>query len=292
VAASPDQQKLERARRKRELERFPDFKEWLAERDPELAEEWRYRQRQQPMLEGPAFEQPTPRDIRAFESEVNGRIVNYRLASKRGQPAFTDRGRVIDVRDSTSRETVLAALQLSAQKWGTFTVYGDEQFRRFCVELAVEHGFGIANPELQNAIVEERARLRVEHEHRPIRRPVATSIGEAYKLHLADIARNATAGRSDPSRLDAEVAVRLRLTGHDRDAIARVIKHSVPALRPGERRDWDCYARRAVDFAFGLPGSRVLQQFERQRQHLLSVEGRSLEEQVPSRRRGRAPLGR
>jgi hypothetical protein len=82
------------------------------------------------------------------------------------------------------------------------------------------------------------------------------------------------------------------LTGHDRDAIARVIKHSVPALRPGERRDWDSYARRAVDFAFGLPGSRVLQQFERQREYLLSVEGRSLEDQVPSRRRGRAPLGR
>jgi hypothetical protein len=292
-AEQRDQQKLERATRKRrEQERFPDFKAWLAERDPELAERWRYRQRQQPMLEGPAFEQPTPRDIRAFESEVNGRIVNYHMAGKRGQPAFTDRGRVIDIRDGTSRETVLAALQLSAQKWGTVTVHGNEQFKQLCVELAVEHGFKIANPELRHAIVNERERQRAEHDPRPIRRPAAASIVEAYRLHLADIARRATTGGTDPSRLDAEVAVRLRLTGHARDAIARVIKDVAPTLRPGERRDWDSYARRAVDFAFGLPGSRVLQQFERQRGHLLSVEGRSLEEQVPSRRRGRAPLGR
>jgi hypothetical protein len=30
-----------------------------------------------------------------------------------------------------------AALQLSAQKWSTFTVHGDEQFRRLCVELGL-----------------------------------------------------------------------------------------------------------------------------------------------------------
>jgi len=289
-AEQRDEQKLERARRKREQARFPDFKDWLAERDPELAQEWRYRQRQLPTLEGPAYEQPTPRDIRAFESEVNGRIVNYRLAGKRGQPAFTDRGRVIDIRDSTRREAVLAALQLRAQKWGTVTVYGGEQFQRLCIELAVEHGFKIANPELQHAIVNERERQRAEHE--PRRRPVAVSIVEAYRLHLADIARKATAGGTDPSRLDAEVAVRLRLTGHGRDAIAGGIKDSAPALRPDERGDWDTYARRAVDFAFGLPGSRLLQQFERQREYLLSVEGPSLEDRVPSRRRRRAPLGR
>jgi hypothetical protein len=86
--------------------------------------------------------------------------------------------------------------------------------------------------------------------------------------------------------------VRLRLTGHDRDAIARVIKHSVPALRPGERRDWDSYARRAVDFAFGLPGSRLLHHLDRRRAQLLSVEGRSPEDDLASRGRGRAPLGR
>jgi Relaxase/Mobilisation nuclease domain/Large polyvalent protein-associated domain 7 len=287
-----DQQKLERARLQREQERFPGFKDWLAERNPDLAQQWRYRERQRPTLEGPTFEQPMPRDIRAFEAEVDGRIVHYHLAGKRGQPAFTDRGRVVDIRDSTSRETVLAALQLSAQKWGTFTVNGDEQFRRLCVELAVEHGFKIANPELQQAIAIARAPLRVEREHRPILRPVATSIAEAYRLHLADVARKATAGGTDPSRLDAEVAVRLRLTGHDRDEIARVIKDAARALRPGEHRDWDSYARRAVEFAFSLPASRLAHHLERRREHLLSVEGRSLVGEMASRGRGRVPLGR
>lgn len=287
-----DQQKLERARLPQEQERFPGFKDWLAERNPDLAQQWRYRERQRPTLEGPTFEQPMPRDLRAFEAEVDGRIVHYHLAGKRGQPAFTDRGRVIDIRDSTSRETILAALQLSAQKWGTFTVHGDEQFRRACVELAVEHRFKIANPELQQAIASDRARLRVERERQPIPRPVARSIAEAYRLHLADVTGTTTAGGTDPSRIDAEVAVRLRLTGHDRDAIARVIKDASPALRPGEHRDWDNYARRAVDFAFGLSGSRLAYHLARRREHLLSVEGRPLEGEMASRGRGRIPLGR
>jgi hypothetical protein len=287
-----DQQKLERVRLQRERERFPDFKEWLADRSPDLAQEWRYRERQPPTLEGPTFERPAPHDIRAFEPVVDGGLVHYRLVGERGSPAFTDRGKVIDIRDSNRRETVLAALQLSAQKWGSFTVHGDEQFRRLCVELAVEHGFKIANPELQQAIAIDRARLRVEREHQPVHKPVATSIAEAYRLHLVDVTRKTTDGGTDPSRLDAEVAVRLRLTGHDRDAIARVIKDVAAAMRPGEHRDWDSYARRAVDFAFGLPGSRLAHHLARRREHLLSVEGRSLEDEMASRGRGRVPLGR
>jgi hypothetical protein len=62
----------------------------------------------------------------------------------------------------------------------------------------------------------------------------------------------------DPSRLDSEVAVRLRLTGHHRDAIVRVVREGAAAARPGERRDWDAYARRAVSFAFGVPGDRLV----------------------------------
>ena len=37
-----DQQKLEHVRLQQERERFPDFKDWLAERSPDLAQEWRY----------------------------------------------------------------------------------------------------------------------------------------------------------------------------------------------------------------------------------------------------------
>jgi hypothetical protein len=43
---------------------------------------------------------------------------------------FTDRGRTIDIYDSRSGEAVLAALQLSAQKWGTISVHGNDDFLR------------------------------------------------------------------------------------------------------------------------------------------------------------------
>jgi Relaxase/Mobilisation nuclease domain/Large polyvalent protein-associated domain 7 len=286
-----DQQKLERARLQREQERFPGFRDWLAQRSPDLAQQWRYRERQPPTLEGPTFEQPAPCDIRAFEAVVDGGIVHYRLAGDRGAPAFTDRGRVIDIRDSHRRETVLAALQLSAQKWGAIIVHGDAQFRRVCVELAVEYGFKIANPELQPAIAAGRERLRVERVHQPVRTPVLTSIAEAYRLHFSDVASEADAARTDPSRIDAEIAVRLRLTGHQPDSIERTIREAARAMRPAEPRDWGEYARRAVDFAFDVPGSRLARDLEPRREHLLSLEGHHLGKEMGSRRRG-PDLGR
>jgi Relaxase/Mobilisation nuclease domain/Large polyvalent protein-associated domain 7 len=285
-----DQQKLERTRLQQEQARFPDFKEWLVQKNPELAQRWRYRERRPATIEGPTFEQPTPRDIRAFEAVVDGGIVHYRLVGGRGSPAFTDRGKVIEIGDSQRREAVLAALQLSAQKWGTFNVHGDERFKHLCVELAVEHGFKIANPELQHAITNARERGRAESSRIP--RPKVTSIAEAYRLHFAEAVRESAAPKTDPSRFDSEVAVRLRLTGHHRDAIFGAIKEGAAASRAGERRDWDAYARRAVDFAFGVPGSQLAHSFELRREHLLRVEGRSLEVEMAPRGRGRSPLGR
>jgi hypothetical protein len=153
-----DRQRQERARHRQD-ERFPTFRDWLAERSPELLWEWRYRNRRPAIIEGPTFDEPSPRDIRAFEATVDGGQVHYRLKNARTGPAFTDRGRIIDIRD-THRESVLAALQLSAQKWGTFEVHGSESFRRLCAELAVEHGFKIANlaPPLAREIGRDRRR--------------------------------------------------------------------------------------------------------------------------------------
>jgi hypothetical protein len=282
---------LERARLQLARERFPGFKEWLADRSPDLAQEWRYRERQPPSLEGPTFERPAPHDIRAFEPVVDGGIVHYRLAGKRGAPAFTDRGKVIDIRDSNRRDTVLAALQLSAQKWGTFTVHGDEHFRRICVELAVEHGFKIANPELQREISASRDRFHVERERPPDRNPVVRSLADAYRSHVADLAHETAGAKTDRSRLDAEIAVRLRLTGHAPAAIERAIAEGARALRLGEQRDWAAYAHRAVDFAFGVPGTRLAHNLEHRREHLLSLEGHNLGREIGPRRRG-PDLGR
>jgi hypothetical protein len=281
-----DQQKLERARLQQEQTRFPVFKEWLAQKNPELAQQWRYRERRPAMLEGATFVQPAPQDIRAFEAVVDDGIVHYRLAGKRGSPAFTDRGKVIEIGDSQRREAVLAALQLSAQKWGTFTIYGDERFQRLCIDLAVEHGFKIANPDLRQAIANGRERVRTQRS--PVPRPRVTSIAEAYRVHLAEVVRESAAPKTDPSRFDSEVAVRLRLTGHHREAIFVAIQEGAAASRAGERRDWDAYARRAVDFAFGVPGSQLAHELRFRREPFLRIEGRDLEQKrvPPSRRRG------
>jgi hypothetical protein len=287
-AALRDRQRLERAELRRE-ERFRSFRAWLTERSPELAQEWRHRERQPAAIEGPTFEQPVPRDIRAFEAVVDGGIVHYRLAGGRGSPAFTDRGKVIEIGDSQRREAVLAALQLGAQKWGTFTVHGDERFKRLCVELAVEHGFKVANPDLQHAIADGRERGRAERSRIP--RPTVTSIAEAYRLHFAEVVRESASPNTDPSRFDSEVAVRLRLTGHHRDSIFGAIRDGAAASRPGERRDWDAYARRAVDFAFGVPGMQIADNLEPHREHLLGLEGRHSGRQMGPRRRGH-DLGR
>ena len=78
-----------------------------------------------------------------------------------GAPAaFVDKGREIDIFDWRNRECVLAALQLAAQKWGSFRVTGNDEYKAMCVQLAVEHGFRISNPELDESIQQERQRTR------------------------------------------------------------------------------------------------------------------------------------
>src|SRR5204862_476039 len=79
---------------------------------------------------------------------------------------------------------------------------------------------------------------------------------ETYQRHLADARRRPVTTRIDSSRLDAEIAVRLRVTDHSRAEIVRTIARSAATARPGERPDWNAYAERATAFAFGAAGSR------------------------------------
>ena len=102
-----------------------------------------------------------PHDIRGYEAKADGERVLYR---RRGAPpgspaAFRDVGKRVDVLDWQSEESTLAALKLSALKWGEFLVTGDEEFKARCARLAAEHGFRISNPELKETIERERARL-------------------------------------------------------------------------------------------------------------------------------------
>ena len=133
-------------------------------RRPELAEKWRCRASEPQRIKGKQGEKPTPRDIRACKPEIVGREVRYtrREAGAGRGVSFVDRGRIIDIHDWRDPDTTLAALQLSAQKWNGFIVTGNDEYKAMCAKLAAEHGFRIANPELQESIRQERTRIQQE----------------------------------------------------------------------------------------------------------------------------------
>ena len=83
------------------------------------------------------------------------------------------------------------------------------------------------------------------------------TLASIYERHVTEIRREQPdARRIDASRLDAEVAVRMAVTGHSREQIAKAILDGARASRPHEDRDWQAYARRAVQRAFSLPASK------------------------------------
>ncbi|KJX37147.1 DNA-primase RepB domain-containing protein, partial [Enterobacter hormaechei] len=103
--------------------------------------------------------------IRAYQPEIVGQQVHYSRkeeAGAGGGVSFVDKGKSIDIHDWRNRDSTLAALQLSAQKWGSFTVTGNDEYKAMCAKLAAEHGFKITNPELQERIQQERQRIQQE----------------------------------------------------------------------------------------------------------------------------------
>lgn len=155
----------EKRRKRREALRlryppWPSYEEWLrAEGLPDWAERWRYQR--PPAFQGRGEAPALPRDVRGYEARVDKERVLYR---RRGAPpgtpdAFRDVGPRVDVLDWQSEESTLAALELSAAKWGAYEVTGNEEFKSRCARLAAEHGFEITNPELMETIERERTRL-------------------------------------------------------------------------------------------------------------------------------------
>jgi hypothetical protein len=281
-AAAQEWQKLERAALGKEKGRFPSYEEWLRRRDRDRADEWRHRDRRPATIQGTTFEKPTPRDIRAFTAIVAGRNVQYHLVGER-LPAFTDRGKTVDIHDTRRRESVLAALQLSAQKWGAMSVTGNEQFLRTCVELAAERGFKLVNPELQEAIAAERERQQRAKDvpRDDDRRTESNGLAGIYRRHFDDIIREQPhRRRQDPSRRDAEVAVRMSVTGHSHGDIVRGISDGARAARPNEIRDWTIYAQRAADYVSSAPGRQLRDQLMAHEQRFLRLESRDGEREL------------
>ena len=78
----------------------------------------------------------------------------------------------------------------------------------------------------------------------------------------------------DYSRVDAMIALRLRSNGHSRKAVEETIRTCAPTIREKQAgRNWQRYAERTADYAFGPAGDRDLVRNERYRELWRRVEG-------------------
>ena len=220
---------------------WPSFEQWLLEQDaPDLAHRWRYQGQPIASLEGEGESRCVARDIRGYEAQVDGdRVVYRRKGAPRSRISFADVGRRVNIYDWRSEESTLAALQLSAQKWGGFVVTGSDEFKDMCVRLAARDGFGITNPELQDRIAEERARLQAEE----------AAAEQARAVQLA-------AARDARALLDGAVS-----SGLDAEQIASRAPPPAPNYAPGTLTE------RTVDPArYGADAVRLVEKFERLRE--------------------------
>ncbi len=88
---------------------------------------------------------------------------------------------------------------------------------------------------------------------------VQTSPQAAYFAHYENIRAHITV--EDFSRVDAMIALRMRANGHSPEAVLAAIRDCAPSIRTGteKRRNWQSYAERTANYAFGYAGDRDLQ---------------------------------
>jgi hypothetical protein len=294
-----EQQKRERDRLRMRFGRRKTFEQFLVEQgEPQLAEQWRYRETETPdaAILGDGDEIPRKRDIRDFTAQVRQSAhtrlteIHYSSCSNPSHVSFTDRGKRIDVWQAQDEAAVLAALQLGAQKWGTLTITGPDEFKQLCAQLAAQHGFKISNPELRREIV----RGPSEGQPVPVMPSGMPSPSIAYQLHKADILNRIEVRNA--SQLDWMIAVRMRVTGHDQRAITQALKENANQGRESENRNWTNYAERTAEAVFGPRGDRECARSEQRAEVWARVEGRDLvherqvqhsqRRKIPERRRG------
>jgi acyl transferase domain-containing protein len=108
----------------------------------------------------------------------------------------------------------------------------------------------------------------------PLAAPTGSAL-DAYQRHSQDVLQRQQGDKVDLSRVDAMVAVRMRVTGHSQADIEAALRQSAPTLREkSEGRDWDDYAKRTARFAFGAAGDRQAAGLGKYRQQWERLEGR------------------
>ena len=154
-----DQHQRSRELGRHEFGTFPSYEDWLRAQGNHAAAEAYRHSRQENLISSDKPSSAPARlvDIRAFRGAARGSEVYYTQEGYRSA-SFVDRGHHIAIL-RTSPETVLSALQLGAQKWGSVTITGSDTFKKNAVLLAVKNGIRINNPELQTLIERHKKEL-------------------------------------------------------------------------------------------------------------------------------------
>lgn len=169
-----DRHKAEREELKRLYPtRFPSFKSWLAEEaTTEAFISFRY-QNNAAMRSGTesaaAATAVSPLDLRAFSPVVwNKGGVAYTLKDKGDdqtrEAQFVDYGKRIVLSENCGTAAIWAAMQLANQKWGGAQIKGSKSYMDTCVELAIQHGLKISNPDLAAKVEEGRMLMALQKE--------------------------------------------------------------------------------------------------------------------------------
>lgn len=251
----------------------PTYEQFLrAAGEEKAADLWRYRNTSSAVasISGEEDDNRTQLDIRDFQSRVERErgkrnfFIGYYAQARPEALSFADRGKQIDVYQSTDRAAVLAALQVASQKWGVLTVTGPAEFQILCSELAREHGFRIQNLPLISAIVREKSGAPTSSDQAAPPSP--------YDIHRKDI--DARLSVRNPAQLDWMIGLRMRATGHNREEIAQELLIHIGSERSSESRDWGRYAQLTAEAIFGVRGDLEMPNLQGRTEAWMRLEGR------------------
>ncbi len=123
-------------------------------------------EKQKADVQGDRYVKPEPaRDLGPIITfERKGDEIHYHRHDATGALqtlAFVDNGKQLDIRDWNNADSVNAALKVASEKWETLNITGSDAYKDTVARLAAEHGYKIANPEMQDRIREIRAEIEM-----------------------------------------------------------------------------------------------------------------------------------
>lgn len=122
------------------------------------------------------------------------------------------------------RESMVAAMRQASEKWGAIGVNGTEREKAMAVEIAAEHGFEIANPELQEKLAEARQKVDERRQKEAAR--------EEKRLGFVEGSNVQAPGQKS----DAEISLALQTVRERTEAeAAREVRQADRSEKTGER---------------------------------------------------------